>query len=106
MVRRGRPCGDGLLIAAAIWRFWQLRDHLAEGEAWLTELLAAPSAAAATPARAAGADALASIVYWRGDYAAARERYQDALALYDALGNEVGARGRAWQPRVGRGGDR
>ena len=55
----------GLLIAAAIWRFWQLRDHLAEGEARLTELLAAPSAAAATPARAAGADALASIVYWR-----------------------------------------
>ena len=55
----------GLLIAAAIWRFWQLRDHLAEGEAWLTELLAAPSAAAATPARTAGADALASIVYSR-----------------------------------------
>jgi predicted ATPase len=55
----------GLLISAAIWRFWQLRDHLAEGEARLTELLAAPSAAAATPARAAGADALASIVHWR-----------------------------------------
>jgi predicted ATPase/class 3 adenylate cyclase len=55
----------GLLIAAAIWRFWQLRDHLAEGEAWLTELLAAPSAAAATPARADAADALASVVYLR-----------------------------------------
>jgi predicted ATPase/class 3 adenylate cyclase len=55
----------GLLIAAAIWRFWQLRDHLAEGEARLTELLDAPSAAAATPARAAGAKALASIEYWR-----------------------------------------
>ena len=55
----------GLLIAAAIWRFWQLRDHLAEGEAWLTELLALPSAAEETPARAAGADALASVVYLR-----------------------------------------
>ena len=55
----------GLLIAAAIWRFWQLRDHLAEGEGWLTELLAAPSAAAATPARTAGAKALASVVYLR-----------------------------------------
>jgi predicted ATPase/class 3 adenylate cyclase len=81
----------GLLIAAAIWRFWQLRDHLAEGEAWLTELLAAPSASAATPARAAGAAALASVVYWRGDYAAARERYEDALALQIALGDEAGA---------------
>jgi predicted ATPase/class 3 adenylate cyclase len=81
----------GLLIAAAIWRFWQLRDHLAEGEARLTELLAAPSAATATPARAAGATALASLVYWRGDYAAARERYEDALALHAALGDEVGA---------------
>ncbi len=83
----------GLLIAAAIWRFWQLRDHLAEGEARLTELLAAPSAAAAEPARAAGANALASVVYWRGDYAAARDRYEDALAMYEALGDRVGAAG-------------
>jgi predicted ATPase/class 3 adenylate cyclase len=81
----------GLLIAAAIWRFWQLRDHLAEGEAWLTELLSAPSASDATPARSAGATALASVVYWRGDYAAARERYEDALALHVALGDEAGA---------------
>ena len=56
----------GLLIAAALWRFWQLRDYLAEGEARLTELLALPSAAAATSAREAGANALASVVYWRG----------------------------------------
>jgi predicted ATPase len=55
----------GLRIAAAISRFWQLRNHLSEGEARLTELLATPSAAAASPARAAGADALTSIVYWR-----------------------------------------
>jgi predicted ATPase/class 3 adenylate cyclase len=81
----------GLLIAAAIWRFWQLRDHLAEGEARLIELLAAPSASAATPARAAGATALASVVYWRGDYAAARVRYEEALALHLALGDEAGA---------------
>jgi len=81
----------GLLIAAAIWRFWQLRDHLAEGEARLIELLAAPSAAAASPARAAGATAMASLVYWRGDYAAARDRYEDALALYVTLGDEAGA---------------
>jgi predicted ATPase/class 3 adenylate cyclase len=81
----------GLLIAAAIWRFWQLRDHLAEGEARLTELLEAPSASAATPARAAGATALASVVYWRGDYAAARERYEEALALHAALGDAAAA---------------
>ena len=81
----------GLLIAAAIWRYWQLRDHLAEGEARLTELLAAPSAAVAEAARAAGANALASVVYWRGDYPTARDRYEDALALYVKLGDEAGA---------------
>jgi len=80
----------GLLIAAAIWRFWQLRDHLAEGEARLTELLADPSASAA-PARAAGATALASVLYWQGDYAGARERYEEGLALQVALGDEAGA---------------
>jgi len=81
----------GLLIAGAVWRFWQLRDHLAEGEARLTELLALPSAAHAQAARAAGANALAGVVYWRGDYEAARERYEEALALYAALGDEAGA---------------
>jgi predicted ATPase/class 3 adenylate cyclase len=87
----GDRAETGLLIAAAIWRFWQLRDHLAEGEARLTELLAAPSASAVTPARAAGATALANVVYWRGDYPAARDRYEDALALHVALGDEAGA---------------
>ncbi len=81
----------GLLIAAAIWRFWQLRDHLAEGEARLIELLAVPSVAVAEAARAAGANALASVVYWRGDYPTARDRYEDALALYVTLGDEAGA---------------
>ncbi len=87
----GDQAETGLLIAAAIWRFWQLRDHLAEGEARLTELLAAPSASAATPARAAGATALASVVYWRGDYAAAQARYEEALALHVAHGDDAGA---------------
>jgi predicted ATPase len=83
----------GLRIAAGIWRFWHLRDHLAEGEARLTELLAAPSAPATGAARADGTNALAAVVYWRGDYAGARERYEDALGLYVALGDEAGAAG-------------
>jgi non-specific serine/threonine protein kinase len=81
----------GLLIAAGIWRFWQLRDHLAEGEARLTELLAAPSASSPTAARAAGAITLGSVVYWRADYATAKGHYEDALALYLGLGDEAGA---------------
>jgi tetratricopeptide (TPR) repeat protein len=30
-------------------------------------------------------------VYWQGDYSAARDRYEDALALYVELGDEAGA---------------
>jgi hypothetical protein len=44
----------GLPIAAAFARFWQLRDHLSEGEARLVELIGASSAVAAP-----------SIEYWR-----------------------------------------
>ena len=80
----------GLRLGAALWRFWHLRAHLAEGERWLTELLRMPSAAAPTPARAKGVDALASLIYWQADYERARDRYEEALALYGELGDRRG----------------
>ena len=33
---------EGLAMATCLWRFWQIRAHLAEGRAWLTQLLDIP----------------------------------------------------------------
>jgi predicted ATPase len=70
---------SGLRIASALWRFWQVQGHLAEGRGWLERLLAR-SDGPPTVARAralVGAGALA----WRHHDAAAAERWlNDAVA--------------------------
>ena len=68
-------------MAAALWRFWQQRGHLAEGRAALEGLLALPAAAARTPARASALAGLGGLRYWQGDLAAAGEAYAEALEI-------------------------
>ena len=81
----------GFRIGSAVWRFWHLRGHLSEGRMWLTELLALPAASARTPARGRALTALASIVYWQGDYRGAEPLYREALESLAELGEERGA---------------
>lgn len=79
----------GLAIGAAAWRLWQLRGQLSEGRRYLDALLALPSAAAPTALRARGLTAAGGILYWQSD-PAARERYEEALAIYESLADEAG----------------
>jgi predicted ATPase len=83
--------GDALLgirIAAAIWRFWQLRGHIREGRDWLSSLLARigpdTDAAILAPAHTAAGN----LAYWQADTVDARAHYERALKLDKALGNE------------------
>jgi predicted ATPase len=76
--------------ASALWRFWQLRGHLSEGRAWLTEILALPECAMATALRASTLTALAGIAYWQTDYAAAGPAYEEALSIYRELDDQPG----------------
>jgi predicted ATPase/class 3 adenylate cyclase len=79
----------GLAIGAAVWRLWQLRGQLAEGRRYMDALLALPSAANADRLRARALTAAGGILYWQGD-SGSRERYQEALAIYEALDDEAG----------------
>jgi tetratricopeptide (TPR) repeat protein len=85
--RTGRPedVRDALRIAAATWRFWQQRGHLAEGRARLERLLALPVAATRDAVRARALGALGSLDYWAGDYPAMALRYREAAEIAGGL---------------------
>jgi len=80
----------GMRLGYALWRFWQLRSHLSEGRMWFDRLLALPSAAAGTAARAKGLTGAAGIAYWQNDYPAATAWYEEAESIYRELGDRGG----------------
>lgn len=83
------PAG-ALRMAAAIWRFWQMRGHLIEGSRWVTLTLEA-AAPEASPEDLASAHAAAGgLAYWRGDLAEAERHYAEAVALRRRIGAAVG----------------
>jgi predicted ATPase/DNA-binding SARP family transcriptional activator len=77
-----------LVTAGRMWRFWQLRGHLAEGRRCLEDVLAvaARSTDGADPtgpteaARAKALIGLAGICYWQSDLDAAEDAYHRARA--------------------------
>ncbi len=68
-----------LAIAASIWRFWQIRGHLAEAGRWLERLLAQPGNDPSIRYRAL--HAAGGIAYWRGDLAEAHRWYGESLQV-------------------------
>jgi predicted ATPase/DNA-binding SARP family transcriptional activator len=72
-----------LLMAARLWRFWQLRGHFAEGRRWLEDVLAAEGPA--SMARAKALIGLAGLCYWQGDWDAAEAAYGHARELAKGL---------------------
>jgi predicted ATPase/class 3 adenylate cyclase len=84
-----RDAGTGLRLIAALWRFWHLHSHLAEGRGWIEEVLALPGAARRTAERARGLTALGGVTYWQEDLPAYREAYEEALAIARELGDRT-----------------
>lgn len=78
-----------LQLGGALYRFWYMRGHFAEGRARLERLLAADDRPTAARARALnGAAVMAEMA---GDLLAAKRRSEEALALHRRLGDEWGA---------------
>jgi non-specific serine/threonine protein kinase len=78
-----------LRLATAIARFWLVRGHLAEGRAWLARILALPGGEG-TATRGKSQNWAGVFAWKQGDYAAAREHYEAALAIRRALGDRGG----------------
>jgi predicted ATPase/class 3 adenylate cyclase len=77
----------GLRTAGALWRFWQMRDHLEEGRRWTDQLLSLPAAEARTSGRARALSAAGSLAYWLRDARSVRGLYEESLAISRELGD-------------------
>jgi predicted ATPase len=79
----------GLRLAGAVWRFWHQRAHFQEARAWFDELLAQPSEVEPSRGRAKGLTGLGGIAYWQGDAPTGEKAYEEALAIYREVGDEL-----------------
>jgi predicted ATPase len=80
---------DALRLGSTVWRFWQMRGHLLEGDRMLGAALEAAGSGASEALRADALAAVGSLAYWRGDIAAARPYYERALELRRSIGDEA-----------------
>jgi predicted ATPase/DNA-binding SARP family transcriptional activator/TolA-binding protein len=81
--------GNGLRLAAALWRFWWRRGFFSEGRRWLERAIAEDDGA--EPAvRATAHDGAGALAEAQGDLAAAAVHHQAALALRRELGDRRG----------------
>jgi predicted ATPase/class 3 adenylate cyclase len=76
-------------LAAALWRFWWIRGHIAEGRKQLDAALAI-SNSLKTPARAVVLDAAGVLAETQGSYADAEVHHRESLALSRELGDTIG----------------
>ena len=81
----------GLRLGAALFRFWEMREYLAEGRRWLGKLLTLAAAAAPTKARARALFAAGVLASEQGDYAAADALVRESLDIARQLRDKQGA---------------
>lgn len=80
--------GTALRLGGSLWRFWQIRGHLEEGLQRLEAALA-EDAGGHDLARARALTGLGGLLYWKGDWQAVLEPYQEALELFRAVGSQA-----------------
>jgi len=78
-LREGHHAAYGLRLAAALWRFWQMRGHWSEGRRWLSMALAGANGEPA--ARLSALHGLAKLAEEQWDMAQARSAQEERLAL-------------------------
>ena len=77
-------------LVSALWRFWQMRGHLAEGLGHASAAIAMPDAEQYPECLARALDAAGGLAYWMADGEAASRFYERELDLQRQLGNRAG----------------
>ena len=81
----------GLRLGAALFRYWEMREYLAEGRRWLGKILDLAGAAAPTKARARALFAAGTLANEQGDYASAGALFRENLDIARQLGDRQSA---------------
>jgi predicted ATPase/DNA-binding winged helix-turn-helix (wHTH) protein len=81
----------GLRLGGALFRYWEMREYLAEGRARLDKLLRIAGAQAPTKARSRALFAAGVLGLEQGDYAAADELIRESLEIARQQGDAHGA---------------
>jgi tetratricopeptide (TPR) repeat protein len=76
-------------VAFSMWRFWQKHGHLAEARRRLEAMEAAPWSRGDPRLRAKLVEALGGTCWWQGDLPAMTVRYEEALAIWQEIGDEA-----------------
>jgi predicted ATPase/DNA-binding CsgD family transcriptional regulator len=84
----------GLNLAGSLELFWAVRGYFQEGREHLSTALSRQGVLGRTESRAKALHAEAHLAYMQGDYPLVRERLEESLSIYRALGSE-GKRGKA-----------
>ncbi|HYN89653.1 MAG TPA: tetratricopeptide repeat protein, partial [Ardenticatenaceae bacterium] len=77
-----------LTLAEASFMFWRIRGYLSEGRRWLEKALLLSETP--TELRGQALNDAGWLAQFQGEYAAARGLHEEALAIHEALGDEVG----------------
>ncbi len=78
----------GVRMAVALWRYWEVRDHLVEGTRRLSDSLALAGTRAPAALRARALFGVAILVGARGDYATANQLHRQSAAIVRELGDD------------------
>jgi predicted ATPase/class 3 adenylate cyclase len=80
---------DGLHLAAGMWRFWEIRGHLAEGRFWLESFLQA-TAGEVSSLQADAYTGAGILAFMLGDHQAASALHERSLELHRQVGGPEG----------------
>jgi predicted ATPase/class 3 adenylate cyclase len=78
-----------LRLAGGLWDFWSVRGFYTEGRAWLSEILALPSVAPQTAARARALQTAGHLANCQGDYATALDLLEESRAIAQELRHDT-----------------
>lgn len=79
----------GLRLADGLWRYWEIRGHLAEGRQWLDRMLTATDGEVSI-LRSSALTGAGILAHMQGDYTAAVTLHEESLDQQRKVGNEVG----------------
>jgi predicted ATPase len=86
-----RDADWGLRLGTALFRFWEMREYLAEGRDWLGKLLKLPGSATRTNLRARALFAAGTLAGEQRDYPSAEALFRESLDIARQLGDKLGA---------------